>query len=369
MAGALTSSSTIFNTIGIITATIFLIRALNLIAIYLRPSRLSRYAHTSPSGREPWALVTGSSDGIGLAMARELASAGLNVIIHGRNGEKLSRVRDSLQKAFPKRSFRVLVADASAVACVAHAPSQAQSELLAHGTAETPEVAAKPVNFEAIRSQLKNIHLTILINNVGGGPRSPRFVPLTEMPEQKLISNISLNALFPLNLTRALLPLLKRNSYGNKPTLVLNVSTLIDTGVPLLCSYSASKAFIMAFTRAVRWELAMEKGEKEEEEGEGGGGNGDVEVLGVRVGRVTDADGSTAPPSFFMPDSRTMAKAALARAGYGYGVVVGYWKHALLYYCNACVVAVAPRWAGDGILMAAMRREREADERDSQRNR
>jgi 17beta-estradiol 17-dehydrogenase / very-long-chain 3-oxoacyl-CoA reductase len=314
--------------------------------------------------------VTGSSDGIGLALTRELAAAGLNVILHGRNSEKLSRVRDALQKEFPKRSFRTLVVDASGVPCAAHSTALSsvpvQGANSATASAEAAAVEAQPINFEAIRSQLEDTHLTILINNIGGGPRSPRFVPLPEMPEDKLLSNISVNALFPLCLTRALLPLLKRNSDGNsRPTLVLNVSTLIDTGVPLLCSYSASKAFIMALTRAVRWELLMEKGE---EGGKFGSGEANVEVLGVRVGRVTDADGSTAPPTFFMPDARTMAKAALARAGYGYGVVVGYWKHALLYYCNACLVAVAPRWVGDAVLMGAIRYERDADERWSQKN-
>jgi gluconate 5-dehydrogenase len=46
------------------------------------------------SGRT--ALVTGSSDGIGLALARGLGAAGARVVLNGRNGDKLASARARL---------------------------------------------------------------------------------------------------------------------------------------------------------------------------------------------------------------------------------------------------------------------------------
>ncbi len=61
------------------------------IYIYLRPSALGKYLHT-----DAYAFVTGASDGIGKAIAVELAKKGFNLIIHGRNADKLNAVRDEI---------------------------------------------------------------------------------------------------------------------------------------------------------------------------------------------------------------------------------------------------------------------------------
>lgn len=45
------------------------------------------------------ALVTGSSSGIGEAIAKFLAKEGVHVMIHGRNGNELERVASEIQKA------------------------------------------------------------------------------------------------------------------------------------------------------------------------------------------------------------------------------------------------------------------------------
>ena len=61
-------------------------------ANFIRYDDLKRY-----KGRDTWAIVTGGSDGIGLAFAERLAHRGFNVLITGRNEEKLKGVCERLK--------------------------------------------------------------------------------------------------------------------------------------------------------------------------------------------------------------------------------------------------------------------------------
>jgi len=92
--------------------------------------------------RPAWALVTRASDGIGLGFAQELSERGFNIILHGRNEGKLDGIKEQLQKTSPDREFRIFVRDA-------------EKEL-------TDEI------LHNLQESLKDIHLTVLINNVGG---------------------------------------------------------------------------------------------------------------------------------------------------------------------------------------------------------
>lgn len=47
------------------------------------------------------ALVTGSTRGIGKAIAIELAKEGVNVLINGRNYEKVERIVNEIKLEFP----------------------------------------------------------------------------------------------------------------------------------------------------------------------------------------------------------------------------------------------------------------------------
>ena len=55
---------------------------------FTRPSLVSQYG--SKQGRS-WAVITGGSDGIGLAMAKKLAREGFNICIVARNADKMSQ--------------------------------------------------------------------------------------------------------------------------------------------------------------------------------------------------------------------------------------------------------------------------------------
>ena len=60
----------------------------------------------------PWAVVTGASDGIGLAFAWELAARGLNLILVSRSGYILEDIGTALAQEHGVR-FHVIAADLS----------------------------------------------------------------------------------------------------------------------------------------------------------------------------------------------------------------------------------------------------------------
>jgi NAD(P)-dependent dehydrogenase (short-subunit alcohol dehydrogenase family) len=58
------------------------------------------------------ALVTGSSGGIGLAIAQGLAEAGAQVVLHGRNTDKLEQAADAVARQHPGAQVDILVNNA-----------------------------------------------------------------------------------------------------------------------------------------------------------------------------------------------------------------------------------------------------------------
>jgi 17beta-estradiol 17-dehydrogenase / very-long-chain 3-oxoacyl-CoA reductase len=308
--------------------------------LYARPSRLHRYLYTDTSGRRAWALITGSSDGIGKSLAFELAAQGFNIVLHGRNPAKLEAVRNELQATYPDVESQTLVADASQCHRV------------------------EVVDFERIRADLANLHLTILINCAGSGP-DPAFGGLETYGTDKILDNLHLNAAFPTLLTAALLPVMRGQytrdnkksnqhpSNGNatrtqpqqqqnkkaKPVLILNIGSVTDDGFPLVSFYSAGKAASHALHKALAREAALD------------GWDDEVEIVSHRIGAATGVSHNREPPTLFRPDARTIARAVLARAGCGRRSVVPYWPHAL----QQAFLGVVPSRLVDHVLNTAMR--------------
>ena len=66
------------------------------------------------------AVVTGSTEGIGLAVARGLAAAGADVVLNGRTPDKVEDAAATLREAFPEVTVRGVAADlATAEGCAA----------------------------------------------------------------------------------------------------------------------------------------------------------------------------------------------------------------------------------------------------------
>ena len=123
-------------------------------------------------------LVTGSTDGIGLKTALELAGSGHEIVLHGRSAEKVQRARDMIQRAAPDAVLHTAYAD----------------------LADLAEVSRMAQDLAARLPQLD-----VLINNAG--------VYMTErrLTKDGFEMTLAVNHLAHFLLTKLLLPLLKKS--------------------------------------------------------------------------------------------------------------------------------------------------------------
>jgi short-subunit dehydrogenase len=162
------------------------------------------------------AIVTGASSGIGLAVARLLVGGGARVAL-------VARTEANLEAA-----VRELGSD--------HA---AAYPLDVRDLAKLASLPAAVVE--------RFGHLDILVNNAGLNHRGP----VLEHSPEDLAEVITTNLTAPIYLMRAAIPLMEDAG------VVVNVASLAGmVPVPHEAAYSASKAGLRAFTRAVADELA-----------------------------------------------------------------------------------------------------------------
>lgn len=170
------------------------------------------------------ALVTGSSAGIGLAVARNLLAEGAHVILCGRHQDRLDAAAQELRGAGDGR-IRTEVADVTSLDDI---------ERLAAATREA---------FGG---------LDILVNNAGTGIYKPFF----DVTDAELVHAMQMNFLAMFRVTQRILPILLDSGGGT----IVNVtgtsgSSVLDAPFYSTCSGPA-KAAENRFTKA----LAMEFG-------------------------------------------------------------------------------------------------------------
>jgi NAD(P)-dependent dehydrogenase (short-subunit alcohol dehydrogenase family) len=160
-------------------------------------------------------LITGGGTGIGAATALHLARAGAEVVIAGRTERTL---RDTASR-HAKISY--VVADLARPADVARAIAEVASR---HG------------------------RLDALVNNAG----IAEIAPLAQLDLDHVRRLLDINVVGLVETTRAALPLLERA----KGAIVNVASTVADQPFANMSVYSATKAAVVALTRAWAHELA-----------------------------------------------------------------------------------------------------------------
>jgi NAD(P)-dependent dehydrogenase (short-subunit alcohol dehydrogenase family) len=168
------------------------------------------------------ALITGANRGIGLAIARALASEGCNLVITGRDEPALKKTGRELVRL----KLHVLP-----VVCDVRDPVAVRALLAA--------------------VERKFHRLDILINNAGIAHPSQN---VDKLPFESWLEVIdtNLNALFLV--THAALPLMKRGS-----AIVNNLSIAAKRVFPGSSAYNASKHGALGFTNTLREELRSQR--------------------------------------------------------------------------------------------------------------
>ncbi|KAI7156583.1 hypothetical protein KC349_g6205 [Hortaea werneckii] len=284
---------------------------------FFRTSSLHRLKAPDTSG-PPWALITGASDGIGKGFAQELCHEGFNIILHGRNEQKLQTVREELLAQFPQRSIEIFTLDATTIAT-------------SHATLS-----------DLLHKRFSHINLRLLINNVATTTH-PLFNPLTTCTTQEIAQGIEGTAHFPTQITRAPLPHLHRH----QPSAVLNIgSGVSELPAPYLTFYSAAKAYNKTFSANLAAELQAEEGWR------------GVEVLALLVGMVATNTPARRETSFLVPSARRFARCCLGAVGCGRRVVWPYWPHAVQF---GGMMGWVPGWVLERAVLGIVAEERGRD--------
>jgi NAD(P)-dependent dehydrogenase (short-subunit alcohol dehydrogenase family) len=169
------------------------------------------------------AVVTGSSRGLGKAMAVALADEGARVALVSRSENDLEHVADEIAGAGGEAAVFV-----------------------------TDVASEQQVRKTATRIIARFGTVNILINNAGLAVRKP----VTELAADEWRAVMETNVSSAFLMCHTLVPYMKGQGYGR----ILNIaSTMASVSLPNRTAYSASKSALLGFTRSLSQELAADR--------------------------------------------------------------------------------------------------------------
>ncbi len=169
----------------------------------------------------PWALVTGTSAGIGAEFARQLAAMGLNLVLVARRKERIEELAGQL-KSKSAIQVRTVPADLS-----------------------------QPDFISLIVSETQSIDVGLLVNNAGFG-LAGNFL---DHPLERELALLDVNCRAPLILSHLFGRQMAQRKRGGI-IFVSSVSAYIAT--PFEASYAASKVYELFLAESLGYELNKE---------------------------------------------------------------------------------------------------------------
>lgn len=167
-----------------------------------------------------WALITGASAGIGVALAQELAAGGTHLVLTARRLDRLQEIASRLAQQHGIQTH-VFAADL--------ARRQAPREI-----------------YDFTRQ--KNLRIDLLINNAGFG----QYGELPQIDPDRLADMVEVNCTAVVQLTRWFLPDMVARRSGD---VLILASTASFQAVPYISTYAATKAFDLLFAEGLAEEM------------------------------------------------------------------------------------------------------------------
>jgi len=170
--------------------------------------------------RGRWGLVTGASAGIGVALARELASGGVHLVLTARRMDRLLQLARELDQKHGVKT-EVFAADLT-------------------------QLDAPQRIFEFTTQ--RGIEIELLINNAGFG----QYGALPQVDTRRLLDMVQVNCSAVVHLTRLYLPGMVQRKRGG---VLILASTASFQAVPYISTYAATKAFDLLFAEGLAEEM------------------------------------------------------------------------------------------------------------------
>jgi len=272
--------------------TLFLLLKEPALVVY----RLFLRAPIKPTQFGKWAVVTGATDGIGKAMALELARKRMNVLLISRTESKLVEVAKEVESIGVEAKYLAI-------------------DFSSFDESDRSKVA----------KALEGMDVGVLVNNVGVSYPYPKY--FHELNDQQVTALVELNVNSTLGMTRLALPGMLERKRG----CVVNISTGASLKpMPLLAGYNGAKSFVNGLTTSLASEYA------------GKGVHFQVQVplfVTTKLAKIRN-------PSITTPTPEGYARSAVAAIGYE-SMVSPYWAHALLIW----VMNLLPTFVTDKVLM------------------
>lgn len=167
-----------------------------------------------------WALVTGASAGIGVALAEELAKGGTNLVLTARRKDRLDALALRLSSAY-----------------------KVQTEVF---PADLADPSAPEEVFAFTRD--KGIEIDLLINNAGFG----KYGEFPGAERERLLDMVQVNCAAVVHLTHLYLQGMVARRRGD---ILILASTASFQAVPYISTYAATKAFDLLFAEGLAEEM------------------------------------------------------------------------------------------------------------------
>jgi len=239
---------------------------------FLRPGKnLKKYGK--------WAVVTGSTDGIGKAVVDELAAKGFSLVLISRTLSKLEEQAKELQGRF-------------------------KIEVKVHALDFSTENLSE---FDKVKALIEGLDIGILVNNVGTSYDHAEYYHLLD--KDKIEKLIRINIFGTTHMTYLVLPGMVERKRGA----IVNISSASGfVSEPLYAVYSATKSFVNTFSKALHYEY----------KGKG------VHIQAQVPAFVTSKLSKLRNTSFFICSPKAYAKTLISSIGYE-PIIFSYWTHAL----------------------------------------